>query len=148
MCAMEKLDRQILSLLAREGRMSYTDIGKATGLSTSAAQQRIRKLEQRKVITGYRADIDPAQLDLMLTAFVEVKPFFAEQPDDTPELLSDIEQIVSCYSVAGEANYLLKVQVGSAADLEELLAVIRSKGKVSTHTTVVLSVPYQDRPVI
>lgn len=148
MSAMEKLDRQILSLLAREGRMSYTDIGKATGLSTSAAQQRVRKLEQRNVITGYRADIDPGQLGLMLTAFVEVKPFFAEQPDDTPELLSDIEEIVSCYSVAGQANYLLKVQVGSAADLEELLAIIRSKGKVSTHTTVVLSVPYEDRPVV
>ena len=145
---MEKLDRQILSLLAREGRMSYTDIGKATGLSTSAAQQRVRKLEQRGVITGYRADINSAELGLMLTAFVEVKPFFAEQPDDTPDLLSDIDEIISCYSVAGEANYLLKVQVGSAADLEDLLALIRSKGKVSTHTTVVLSVPYEDRPVI
>jgi Lrp/AsnC family transcriptional regulator, leucine-responsive regulatory protein len=145
---MEKLDRQILSLLARDGRMSYTDIGKATGLSTSAAQQRVRKLEQRGVITGYRAMFSPEALGLMLTAFVEVKPFFAEQPDDTPELLSDIEQIVSCYSVAGEANYLLKVQVGSAAELEDLLAVIRSKGRVSTHTTVVLSVPYEERPVV
>ena len=44
---MEKLDRQILSLLAVDGRMSYTDIGHATGLSTSAAQQRVRRLEQR-----------------------------------------------------------------------------------------------------
>ncbi|QDP96876.1 Lrp/AsnC family transcriptional regulator [Microlunatus elymi] len=145
---MEKLDRQILSLLARDGRMSYTDIGKATGLSTSAAQQRVRKLEQRGVITGYRADISATALGMMLTAFIEVKPFFAEQPDDTPELLSDIEQIVSCYSVAGEANYLLKVQVASAAELEDLLAVIRSKGKVSTHTTVVLSVPYEERPIV
>jgi Lrp/AsnC family leucine-responsive transcriptional regulator len=145
---MEKLDRQILSLLARDGRMSYTDIGKATGLSTSAAQQRVRKLEQRGVINGYRAVISAEALGLTLTAFVEVKPFFAEQPDDTPELLSDIEQIVSCYSVAGEANYLLKVQVASAAELEDLLAVIRSKGRVSTHTTVVLSVPYEERPVV
>lgn len=145
---MEKLDRQILSLLSHEGRMSYTDIGKATGLSTSAAQQRVRKLEQRGVISGYKAIIAPEQLGLMLTAFIEVKPFFAEQPDDTPELLSDIEQIVSCYSVAGQANYLLKVQVGNAAQLEELLAVIRSQGRVSTQTTVVLSVSYEDRPVV
>lgn len=145
---MEKLDRQILSLLARDGRMSYTDIGKATGLSTSAAQQRVRKLEQRGVITGYRATFDGDALGLMLTAFIEVKPFFAEQPDDTPELLSDIEQIISCYSVAGEANYLLKVQISNAAELEELLAVIRSKGRVSTHTTVVLSTPYEDRPLV
>lgn len=145
---MENLDRQILSLLARDGRMSYTDIGKETGLSTSAAQQRVRRLEQRGVIAGYRARICPEALGLMLTAFIEVKPFFAEQPDDTPELLRDIDQVVSCYSVAGEANYLLKVQVGNAAELEELLATVRSKGRVSTHTTVVLSTPYEDRPLV
>lgn len=145
---MEKLDQEILALLARDGRMSYTDIGKATGLSTSAAQQRVRKLEQRGVITGYRADVDPEALGLMLTAFIEVKPFYADQPDDTPELLRDIEQITSCYSVAGGANYLLQVRVGNASDLEDLLAEIRTKGKVSTHTTVVLSTPYEDRPII
>lgn len=128
--------------------MSYTDIGKETGLSTSAAQQRVRRLEQRGVIAGYRARICPEALGLMLTAFIEVKPFFAEQPDDTPELLRGIEQVVSCYSVAGAANYLLKVQVANAAELEELLATVRSKGKVSTHTTVVLSTPYEDRPLV
>lgn len=128
--------------------MSYTGIGKATGLSTSAAQQRVRKLEQRGVITGYQARISPEALGLLLTAFIEVKPFSPEQPDDTPELLGDIAQVVSCYSVAGEANYLLKVQVGNAGELEELLATIRSKGRVSTHTTVVLSTPFEDRPMV
>ena len=49
---MEKLDRRILALLVREGRMSYTDIGRETGLSTSAAQQRVRRLEQRGIIAG------------------------------------------------------------------------------------------------
>lgn len=148
MWQMENLDRQILALLARDGRMSYTDIGKATGLSTSAAQQRVRRLEQRGTITGYRACISGGALGLMLTAFIDVKPFTPEQPDDTPELLGSIEQVVSCYSVAGEANYLLKVQVANAAELEELLATIRSKGRVSTHTTVVLSTPYEDRPLV
>jgi Lrp/AsnC family leucine-responsive transcriptional regulator len=128
--------------------MSYTDIGKATGLSTSAAQQRVRRLEQRGVIAGYQARISPEALGLMLTAFIEVKPFYAEQPDDTPELLRGIPQVVSCYSIAGEANYLLKVQVANAGELEELLATVRSKGRVSTQTTVVLSIPYEDRPVV
>lgn len=128
--------------------MSYTDIGKATGLSTSAAQQRVRRLEQRGVIAGYQARISPEALGLMLTAFIEVKPFFAEQPDDTPDLLGNIQQVVSCYSVAGDANYLLKVQVSNAAELEELLATIRTKGRVSTHTTVVLSTPFEERPVV
>ena len=145
---MEKLDRQILALLAREGRMSYTDIGRETGLSTSAAQQRVRRLEQRGVIKGYRAVLDAAELGLMVTAFVAIKPFDPSQPDDAPDRLHHIEEIISCYSVAGEPNYLLKVQVPSMSHLESLLARIRSDGKVSTHTTTVLSIPYEDRPPV
>ena len=57
--AMEELDRQIVELLVKDGRMSYTDLGKATGLSTSAVHQRVRRLEQRGVIRGYAAVVDP-----------------------------------------------------------------------------------------
>ncbi len=145
---MEKLDRHILALLARDGRMSYTDIGKETGLSTSAAQQRVRRLEQRGVIRGYRADLDADQLGLLVTAFVAIKPFDPSQPDDAPERLRHIDDIISCYSVAGDASYLLKVQVPTMAHLETLLAKIRSDGKVSTQTTTVLSVPFEDRPQV
>jgi Lrp/AsnC family leucine-responsive transcriptional regulator len=145
---MEKLDRRILALLARDGRMSYTDIGKETGLSTSAAQQRVRRLEQRGVIKGYTAILDSAELGLMVTAFVAIKPFDPGQADDAPDRLQVIEEVISCYSVAGDASYLLKVQVQSMAHLEALLARIRSAGKVSTHTTTVLSIPYEDRPPI
>ena len=148
MALMEKLDRQILALLARDGRMSYTDIGKETGLSTSAAQQRVRRLEQRGVIKGYRAILDSAELGLMVTAFVAIKPFDPGQADDAPDRLQEIEEIVSCYSVAGDASYLLKVQAQSMSHLESLLGRIRSAGKVSTQTTTVLSVPYEDRPPI
>ena len=145
---MEALDRHILALLARDGRMSYTDIGKETGLSTSAAQQRVRRLEQRGVIKGYTAVLDTDALGLLVTAFVAIKPFDPAQSDDAPDRLRHIEEIISCYSVAGEPSYLLKVQVPTMADLEALLARIRADGKVSTHTTTVLSVPYEDRPPI
>ena len=148
MAAMENLDRRILALLARDGRMSYTDIGKETGLSTSAAQQRVRRLEQRGVIKGYRADIEAVELGLLVTAFVAIKPFDPSQADDAPDRLAHIDEIVSCYSGAGDPAYLLKVQVPTMGDLESLLARIRSAGKVSTHTTTVLSIPYEDRPRI
>ncbi|GAB3757889.1 Lrp/AsnC family transcriptional regulator [Microlunatus parietis] len=143
---MEKLDRRILELLARDGRMSYTDIGKETGLSTSAAQQRVRRLEQRGVIKGYRATLDSNELGLLVTAFVAIKPFDPSQPDDAPDRLQHLPEIISCYSVAGDPSYLLKVQVPTMADLEAVLAKIRASAKVSTHTTTVLSTPYEDRP--
>ena len=61
---------QIVRLLLEDGRMSYTDVGKATGLSTSAAHQRVRRLEQRGIIKSYRAVVDVEALGLPLTAFV------------------------------------------------------------------------------
>lgn len=145
---MEEMDERILALLARDGRMSYTDLGKETGLSTSAAQQRVRRLEQRGVILGYRAVLNAVDLGLLVTAFVSIKPFDPSQPDDAPERLRHLSEIISCYSIAGDASYMLKVQVPSMGDLESLLAKIRADGKVSTHTITVLSVPFEDRPQV
>ena len=83
---MEETDRTIVRLLAADGRMSFTDLGKATGLSTSAVHE---------------------ELGLALTAFVSITPIDPSQPDDYPENLRDIEEIESCWSVAGEEHYIL-----------------------------------------
>lgn len=126
--------------------MSYTDLGKATGLSTSAVHQRVRRLEQRGVIKGYAAIVDPDAAGLSLTAFVSVKPIDPSAPDDVPDRLTEIAEIEACHSVAGDENYILKVRVPTPADLERLLARIRSQANVSTRTTIVLSTPYESRP--
>ena len=144
---MEKTDRQILRLLADDGRMSFTDLGKATGLSTSAVHQRVKRLEERGLILGYGATVDHAAAGKPLTAFISITPFDASQTDDYPERLRDINEIESCWSVAGEESYILKVRVGTPGDLEELLARVRAKAGVSTRTTIVLSTPYENRPV-
>jgi Lrp/AsnC family leucine-responsive transcriptional regulator len=141
----EDIDLQIVRLLLADGRMSYTDVGKATGLSTSAAHQRVRRLEQRGIITGYRAVVDVEALGLPLTAFISVKPFDPAAPDDVPERLADLPEIESCHSVAGDENYILKIRVATPADLEGLLGRIRSAANVSTRTTIVLSTPFDGR---
>lgn len=142
---MEDLDRQIVQLLVTDGRMSYTDLGKATGLSTSAVHQRVRRLEQRGVIRGYTAIVDPDAVGLPLTAFISVKPFDPSAPDDVPERLSEVHEIEACHSVAGQESYILKVRVAAPGELEQLLARIRTLAGVSTRTTVVLSTPYEAR---
>jgi Lrp/AsnC family transcriptional regulator, leucine-responsive regulatory protein len=142
----EEIDRHILRLLAADGRMSYTDIGRATGLSTSAAHQRVRRLEQRGIIRGYNAVINASAVGLPLTAFISIKPIDPSSPDDAPERLSALTQIEACHSVAGEESYILKVRVGAPEDLESLLAEIRAIANVSTRTTVVLSTPFEARP--
>lgn len=142
----EETDRAIVRLLARDGRMSYTDLAKATGLSTSAVHQRVRRLEQRGVIKGYVAVVDAQSLGLPLTAFVSVTPFDPSAPDDVAERLQHLHEIEACHSVAGEESYVLKVRVATPGDLENLLARIRAAANVATRTSVVLSTPYEARP--
>jgi Lrp/AsnC family transcriptional regulator, leucine-responsive regulatory protein len=142
----EDLDLKIVRLLAGDGRMSFTDLGRATGLSTSAVHQRVKRLEQRGVIRGYVAQIDYEQLNLPMTAFISIRPMDPGQPDDSPDRLRDIEEIESCWSVAGDESYILKVRVPTPGHLEDLLARIRSAANVSTRTTIVLSTPYESRP--
>ncbi len=142
---MEKTDRQILRLLADDGRMSYTQLGKATGLSTSAVHQRVKRLEERGLILGYGATIDHAAAGKPLTAFISITPIDVSRPDDYPQLLEDVTEIESCWSVAGEESYILKVRVATPGDLEDLLGRVRAQAHVTTRTTIVLSTPYENR---
>lgn len=145
---LESTDRRILELLAADGRMSFTDLGKATGLSTSAVHQRVKRLEQRQLILGYGATINHEQVGLPLTAFISIRPIDPSQPDDCPERLRDIVEIESCWSVAGEESYILKVRVARPSDIEHLLARIRAAANVSTRTVIVLSTYYENRSVV
>ncbi|MBC9957336.1 Lrp/AsnC family transcriptional regulator [Yimella sp. cx-51] len=145
---MEDLDRRIVTLLATDGRRSFTDLAKDTGLSVSAVHQRVRRLQERGAIRGFRAEIDHDAAGLPLTALISIAPFDASAPDDIPDRLRHLTQIESCYSVAGDENYVLTVRVASPAALEDLLARIRSAAAVTTRTTVVLSTPWQNRSVL
>ena len=129
---MEETDLAIVGALTEDGRLSYTDLAERVGLSVSAVHQRVRRLEQRGVITGYGARVSYPALDLPLTAFVAIRPLDASQPDDAPERLADLPEIDSCYSVAGEDFYLLLVRVAGPADLERLLQEIRTAANVTT----------------
>ena len=142
---LDDLDRQVLQLLAEDGRRSYTDLAKDTGLSTSAVHQRVRRLEQRGAITGYSAQVDPLTAGLPLTAFVSVSPIDPAAPDDAPDRLAHLSAIEACHSVAGDESYILKVRVSDPAALEALLQDIRAAAQVRTRTTVVLSTPWEGR---
>jgi Lrp/AsnC family transcriptional regulator, leucine-responsive regulatory protein len=142
----EETNRRIISLLSRDGRMSFTELARQTGLSVSAAQQRVRRLEHRGVIKGYAALINPDDAGLPLTAFISITPFDPAAADDAPQRLAHLTAIEACHSVAGDENYILKVRVASPAALEDLLQEIRAAASVSTRTTIVLSTPYENRP--
>jgi len=142
----EDLDREIVRLLAHDGRRSFTDLAKDTGLSVSAVHQRVRRLEKRGAIRGYSANVNADEIGLPLTAFVSIKPIDPAAPDDAPDRLTHLAAIEACHSVAGDESYILKVRVQDPGALEVLLQEIRAAANVSTRTTVVLSTPYEGRP--
>lgn len=144
---MEDVDRRIVELLAADGRMSFADLGRSVGLSTSAVHQRVKRLEERGVITGYRAEIDFEKVGLPLTALIALSPFDPAAPDDIPERLEHLPQIDSCWSVAGRENYVIQVRLRKPSDLEQTIADIRAAANCASSTTVVLSTPWEGRPV-
>jgi Lrp/AsnC family leucine-responsive transcriptional regulator len=142
----DETDRVIVRALAADGRMSFTDLARQSGLSVSAVHARVRKLEQRGVIAGYSAVIDPVAVGLPITAFVSITPIDPAAPDDAPERLAGDGVAALDGGQSGEESYILKVRVPAPTDLEQLLADIRSAANVRTRTTIVLSTPWEGRP--
>lgn len=145
---MESIDQKILSLLAEESERSLQDMAARLSIPTSTLHQRIKRLESRGLITGYRAKLDLRKIGLSTTSFIFLSPIDPSAPDDVPNQLKPIAEIEGCWSVAGPHSYLVKVNVSEPEDLEGLLAKIRAAANVRTETTVVLSTAFDSRPPV
>lgn len=144
----DDIDAAIVRAVLQDARATLADLSAAVGLSVSAVQARLRRLETRGVITGYRALVDAEAMGKPLAAFVEITPLDPAQPDNAPELLEHLAEIEACHSVAGDAAYMLLVRVASPRHLEALVRDIRSAASVNTRTTVVLQTFYENRPIL
>ena len=144
---LDERDVAIVAALQADARATYADVAARVGLSASSVHDRVRKLEASGVIRAYRAVVDPAAVGLHVTALIAVTPLDPTQPDDLPDRLADFAEVEDCLSVAGEANYILKVRTRDTRDLEELIRKLREKAGVQTRTTIALSIPFEGRPV-
>lgn len=141
-------DLRILEILQRDGRRPYADLGAEVGISGPSAHERVKKLEARKVITGYSATIDPtaAGFPVLAVCWVTQAPGTIAT-DITPELAA-IPEIEECHHLAGEADYFLKLRARSTTDLERVLRRIQAVRFVfTTETDVVLSTAFERRPL-
>ncbi len=144
----DSVDQAIVSAVSRDARATLADLSTQVGLSVSAVQARLRRLESAGVVAGYRAILDPEAVGKPLSAFIEITPLDPAQPDNAPELLEHLSEIEACHSIAGEASYMLFVRVASPRALESLIRDIRSSASVNTRTTVVLQTFYEHRPLL
>ena len=120
---LDRYDRLILDVLARDGRISITDLAKEIGLSKSPTQARLRRLESEGVITGYRALLDPIRLGLDHVAFVEVK--LSETREKALQAfnaaVAEVPEIEQVHMIASHFDYLLKVRTTNMAAYRHVL---------------------------
>ncbi|KPC60414.1 Lrp/AsnC family transcriptional regulator [Streptomyces chattanoogensis] len=138
-------DWRILDVLQRNGRVGYAELARAVNMSASAVTERVRRLEESGVISGYAAVIDPERLGLPVLAFVRLrypngnyKPFH--------DLLESTPEILEAHHVTGDDCFVIKVAARSMRHLEEVSGRIGALGSVTT--SVVYSSPLPRRPVI
>ncbi|MCC3768383.1 Lrp/AsnC family transcriptional regulator [Streptomyces sp. UNOC14_S4] len=142
--SLDATDIRILDALQRNGRASYAELARAVSMSPSAVTERVRRLEESGVISGYSADVSPESLGLDVLAFVRLrypngnyKPFH--------DLLDTTPEIIEAHHVTGEDCFVLKVVARSMRDLERTTGRIAALGPVTT--SVVYSSPLPGRAV-
>lgn len=114
---LDRTDKRILEILQARGRISNVELARLVNLSTTPCVERVRRLEREGVITGYVALVDPEKVDLPMAIFVEVKLDHTtpEAFERFRETVAEVPEISECYMIAGEFDYLLKLQVSDVA---------------------------------
>jgi len=131
----DTVDRRIIAALRRNARATYAEIGRQVGLSSSAAHERVGKLEAAGVITGYHAMVDPAAIGLGVTALVGIHPSDTADDDDVADELGAL------------AEFVVKIRVATMDELEAALRRLRAiPGVARTRSTVVLRTRFEGRP--
>jgi len=137
---MDSLDLALINELMRKGRASWADLAQKVGLSSPGVMDRIRRLEEKKIIKGYRAIISPEALGWHLTAFVAVT---LDKPSHRAPFLKRVKsfaEIQECHQVTGDHDYLLKIRCAHTRHLDQIVTQgLKSlAGVTRTHTTVVM----------
>lgn len=119
----DRIDRSILTILQREGRISYTELADRIGLSTTPCMERVKRLERDGFITGYHARVDPEMLDYNLLVFVEISLSYQSPDafDRFSQAVRTLPYILECHLVSGDADYLLKARLQDMSQYRELL---------------------------
>ncbi|SDF14240.1 Leucine-responsive regulatory protein [Sporomusa acidovorans DSM 3132] len=141
-------DMKLIGRLMIQARSTWAELGTYLGLSAPAVADRVRKLEETQIITGYSALIDPEAVGCGLAAFISVTLEQGEQRSAFLDLVKQQAQIQECHHVAGAQDYILKVRCRNTRDLESLIGEkLKAFPGVKTQTTVVLST-FKETPVL
>ena len=138
---LDATDWQILAELQKDARKTYQEIGDSVGMTRPAVRERVQRMEDSGVITGYRAEVDPSAIGKAMHAMLSFKFNsdwqFQTQPNDTLEkLLSATPEVVCYWDTYGDLDFLIEVAFSSKEGLDEFLEKLRRYGFVRTHLIV------------
>ncbi|MCB7319290.1 Lrp/AsnC family transcriptional regulator [Lacrimispora sp. 210928-DFI.3.58] len=132
---MDKLDYRILGILKENGRVTASDISKEIHLSVSAVLERIKKMEESGIIKGYTVMVDSKALGNDVTALMEISLEHPRFHDAFTEIIKDHPNIVDCYYLTGDYDFIVKISCASSDDLESIHRTIKSTPGVSATRT-------------
>lgn len=141
----DAVDWLLIGELQQDGRLSYNELGRRVRLSPPAVAERVRRLEEQGVITGYHAHIDPAKVGRTIAALVRMSCYGPHCLLRHPEVVEQTSAILEVHRLTGDSCCLLRVAVRSMAEFEELIDRLAEHGTPSS--TMVLSSPVPWRPV-
>lgn len=126
---LDNIDRNILRIIQREGRISFVELGERVGLSTTPCMERVRRLEREKFILGYGARLNPQKLQANLLVFVEISlaSKSASIFDDFRRAAIKLPHVLECHLVSGDFDYLIKARISEMASYRKLLGDILLK---------------------
>ena len=133
---------QILEALQEDARISFTELGRRVGMSPPAVAERVRRLEEAGIITGYRAQIDLSKAGFPITAIMRLTAD-GDCQSTGATIVRNIPEVLECYRVTGTDDYIMKVTADSVAGLENLIDRVAGYG--SCITSLVLSTPLTGR---
>lgn len=142
--SLDETDLRILQVLQTAGRLSYTELARRVALSASALTERVRRLEDTGVISGYTAIVDPERLGLDVLAFVRLR-YPTSNYAPFHDLLATTPEVIEAHHVTGEDCFILKVLARSMRHLEQITGRIAGLGAITT--SVAYSSPLARRPI-
>ncbi len=140
---LDQVNMRVLEELLRDPRLSMSELGRRVGMSSPAVTERVRRLEEARVIQGYRLELNPVALGLPITAYIRIRPNPGQLPR-IAELAQQIPEVVECHRVTGEDCFILKVHIPAIDQLDRLLDSFLLYG--STTTSLIQSSPVPLRP--